>query len=225
MQSEELWEFCPNLYHVAWEGSWPSIKKYGLLSTKALLQLYEVDDMKFKSLTTKRRQHWETIKCPGKQPAVLRDQKPLTDNGLKSALTDGTEPWQWYDLLNSMVFLWPTICRLNTMLKARAYKKMRHDVLIFDTKKMVQMEEPRIRLSHMNSGCTVPFKHQRSTNIFKSIRDYDLKASIKKRGRKKAVAEICVKDRVDNIKEAFVDMISGSKNDIMNKLLNATKVD
>ena len=32
----------PPLYHMAAEGSWPSIQRHGLLSTSALLDLYEV---------------------------------------------------------------------------------------------------------------------------------------------------------------------------------------
>ena len=40
MRPEDLWQQYPVLYHIAWGGSWPSIKEHGLLSTKALLRSY-----------------------------------------------------------------------------------------------------------------------------------------------------------------------------------------
>ena len=38
----ELIRDCPTLYHMAECGSWPSIRRHGLLSTSALLDLYGV---------------------------------------------------------------------------------------------------------------------------------------------------------------------------------------
>ena len=37
-------KFAPCLYHMAALGSWDSIRKHGLLSTSALLDLFEVSD-------------------------------------------------------------------------------------------------------------------------------------------------------------------------------------
>ena len=39
----------------------------------------------------------------------------MTDAGLRRALDGSAEPWQGYDLINSMVFFWPTTARLRTM--------------------------------------------------------------------------------------------------------------
>ncbi len=43
MRPEELVTRYPRLFHIAWEGNWPSIREHGLLSARALLDLYEVD--------------------------------------------------------------------------------------------------------------------------------------------------------------------------------------
>ena len=86
MQPQDLWSHYPVLYHIAWGGSWASIKEQGLLSTKALLYLFGKSDEKIIELTRTRREHWVEIECPGRPRAVLRDQKPMTDEGLRRAL-------------------------------------------------------------------------------------------------------------------------------------------
>jgi hypothetical protein len=47
----ELAATYPYLYHVTSEGSWPSIQRYGLLSTQALLDLFAVDEALRERLT------------------------------------------------------------------------------------------------------------------------------------------------------------------------------
>ena len=119
MRPEDLWQQYPVLYHIAWGGSWPSIKEHGLLSTKVLLQSVREERRRDCGKLTQGdgERHWVEIDCPGSAScAVLRDQKPLTDAGLRRALPDYVEPWQWYDLINSMVFFWPTKKRLKTMI-------------------------------------------------------------------------------------------------------------
>ena len=87
MRPEELWRHYPVVYHIAWGGSWPSIKEHGLLSTKALLRLYGKTDEEIGVLTQARRAALGRDRLPGSGPsAVLRDQKPITDAGLRRAL-------------------------------------------------------------------------------------------------------------------------------------------
>ena len=42
MSPEEFSEIFPSLYHMAELGTWESIRRHGLLSTTALLDLYEI---------------------------------------------------------------------------------------------------------------------------------------------------------------------------------------
>ncbi len=218
MKPEDLWREYPLLYHIAWGGSWPSIRENGLLSAKALLRLYQKDEGEIARLTRCRRPHWVEIECPGLPQAVLRDQKPMTDNGLERALQGSAQPWEWYDLINSMVFFWPTKKRLETMLSASAYRHVQHDVLVVDTKELVRLEAPKLRLSRMNSGCTKPYPHLRDTSLFKTLPDYPFDCRRKKRGWANAVAEVCVSERVELIAEAVMGVARGSASEIMSAL-------
>ena len=216
---EVLWKKYPVLYHIAWGGSWPSIREHGLLSTKALLRFYGKSNEDIAKLTRTRRGHWVEIKCPGRPRAVLRDQKPLTDAGLKRALPDSVEPWQWHDLINSMVFFWPTKNRLKTMISASAYEVVEHDVLLVDTEALVRLEGSNIRLSRMNSGCTKPKAHCRDMDLFRPIENYPFEARLKKQGRERAVAEVCVVDRVAKVREAVIDVKRGLASEILADLI------
>ena len=218
MRPEDLWHHYPVLYHIAWGGSWPSIEEHGLLSTKALLRLYGKSDEEIAGLTQARRLHWVEIDCPGRPPAVLRDQKPLTDAGLRRALDGAAEPWQWYDLINSMVFFWPTKARLKTMISASAYENVAHDVLVVDTEVLVQLECDNIRLSKMNSGCTKPMPWPRDMTLFKRFADYPFEERRSKYTVAGAVAEVCVEDRVERIAEAVLEVKRGSAGEVMDAL-------
>lgn len=218
MRPEDLWGHYPVLYHIGWGGSWPSIKEHGLLSAKALLQLYGKSDKEIAKLTQARRAHWVEIDCPGRPRAMLRDQKPMTDEGLRRALPDSVEPRHWYELINSMVFFWPTKKRLKTMISASAYRRVIHDVLVVDTKTLVRLEEPHIRLSRMNSGSTKPMPHPRDMNLFKRLEDYPFETRRRKQGKEGAVAEVCVEGRVEEIREAVVDVKRGLPGEIMRDL-------
>ena len=210
MRSEDLCRHYPKLYHIAWGGSWPSIREHGLLSTRSLLKLYGKSDSEIAKLTQARRGHWEEIHCAGRPKAVLRDQKPMTDKGLRKALPASVEPRRWYELINSMVFFWPTIKRLETMLTAAAYQEVEHDVLVVETKALLQFKEAEIRLSRMNSGCTRPMPHPRDMDLFKRIDDYPFPNRPSPSVVKKAIAEVCVIDRVERMAEVVIKVESGS---------------
>lgn len=215
MRSKDLWHHYPVLYHIAWGGSWPSIKEHGLLSTKALLHLYGMGENEIAKLTRSRREHWIPINCAGRPRAVLRDQKPMTDEGLVRALRGTAEPSQWYDLINSMVFFWPTKARLKTMITASAYKNVKHDVLVVDCETLVRMEHSNIRLSRMNSGCTKPMPHPRGMGLFKRVEDYPFPERPSASVVAKAVAEVCVVDRVERVAKAVLKVVRGSADTVM----------
>ena len=217
MRPEELYRYYPQVYHIAWEGSWPSIEQYGLLSSKALLRSYGKSQKEIVDLTQKRRSHWVEICAPDRPPATLRDQKPITDKGLLRVLNGSVEPWEWYDLINSMVFFWPTKKRVETMIKAKAYRAIRHDLIVVNTEKLVQLESENIRLSRMNSGCTHWF-HPRDRSLFKRFKDYPFSCRLKSAGKAGAVAEICVKDRVEKIAATVVSVIQGNAEEVLTSL-------
>jgi len=58
-------------------GSWPSIRRHGLLSTSALLDLFEVTGVERVRLESQRRPETVKIEHPEHGEALIRDQKPL----------------------------------------------------------------------------------------------------------------------------------------------------
>lgn len=149
MRLEQLSEHYPRLYHMAWPCSWSSIQKQGLLSTRSLVELYKLDSQKGKEILRQHRPSWVQISCEGLENATIRDQKPMNDKGVRRALGD-KNPSLWYELLNSMVFLWPTMERLKTMMRAKSYTGMSHDLLVIDNAKLVERHCNEIRLSPIN---------------------------------------------------------------------------
>ena len=171
----ELIRDCPTLYHMAERGSWPSIRQHGLLSTSALLDLYEVRGAEREAIEGRRRPGSVAVQHPALRPALIRDQKPMDDAGLRMCLLDGLTPEDWYRCLNARVFFWLTPKRLLRLLKARPYRDIEPDVLELDTAALIAAHRPTIRLSPINSGTTKPFPStasKRGRDTFLPIADY-----------------------------------------------------
>ena len=73
MLVETLWTKYPQMYHMAELGSWPSIRKRGLLSTSALLDLFEWPRKDRVAIETRRRSEPVTLTHPAHGMAVIRD--------------------------------------------------------------------------------------------------------------------------------------------------------
>jgi hypothetical protein len=140
MDVAELIERYPRLYHMAEAGSWPAIQEHGLLSTSALLDLFEVDGEERRLIESVRRPRSVTIDHPEHGTAVIRDQIPLNPTILQRSLV-GMTPEEWCIALNSRVFFWAEEERLARMLGAKAYRDRPHDVLTVDTASLVSAHE------------------------------------------------------------------------------------
>src|SRR5919202_441104 len=90
----------PRLYHITSAGSWPNIQRHGLLSTEALLDLFNVDGAFRRNILGARRPECVPIAHPNHGRAIIRDQKPLIESRLRDVLQDGMTPCEWYTLLN-----------------------------------------------------------------------------------------------------------------------------
>lgn len=161
----------PILYHMAENGSWSTIKQHGLLSTVAVLDRYGISGQQRELLEKQHRPEKITVGPPGDQ-IVLRDQKPMHPIRLARALVDGTTPSQWYRHLNGRVFMWAEEKRLFSLLNARAYRALTHDVLSIRTASLVDRYKGSISLAGMNSGNTFPMPFPRGLGLFKSIEEY-----------------------------------------------------
>jgi len=203
---EELAARYPRLYHVARCGSWPAIQRHGLLSTAALLDLFEVSGGKRRAIESRRRPCCITIEHPVHGAAVIRDQMPMDDAGLIRALQDGLTPQQWYQMLNNKVFFWMTPARLESLLNARAYRGMRQTVLVVDTAALLARHLSRVVLSPINSGCTRPFPSPRGAASFLPLADYPFKKWERARRRVDPVVELAVEYAVPDIRDLVVSV-------------------
>lgn len=182
-------------------GSWPSIREFGLLSTSALLDSYEVAGQRRTEIEAERRPISVTLTRSGRAPAVIRDQFPMDDVGLRRCLQDGIQPEEWYRLLNSKVFFWLTRDRLFRLLTAGTYREQEHDVLELNSAALVRAYADRIWLCPMNSGCTKPFPHPRGNSTFLRIAQYPYSAWKLKRKRGERVVELAVDASVRDIRD------------------------
>jgi hypothetical protein len=199
MDVSELIATFPRLYHMAHADAWPGIQKHGLLSTAALLDLFEIREALRHQIESCRRPEFVALEHANHGRAVIRDNKPMDDAGLRRALT-GATPEIWYKLLNQKVFFWVTEQRLTTLLNARAYKKSNHCVLTIDSAPLIRAYADKIWLCPMNSGCTKPVPHPRSLGTFSRIPVYPFEAWTKKRsGATKAVVELAVDYAIPDI--------------------------
>ena len=202
MTSDELEEFVarhPLLFHMAERGSWPSIREYGLLSTSALLDLYEYRGAVRKGLESQRRSSSQTITHPAIGQAVIRDQKPITDSGLRRCLLDGLTPFDWYRILNCRIFFWVTEKRLHTLLNAGSYADSSHDVLFVDTRSLIENYSDVVTLAPMNTGNTKPYPHPRGRATFSRIHDYPYSHWMRKRRGREPIVELAVLGGIPDI--------------------------
>src|SRR5690242_9369050 len=152
VSTAQLAEAYPRLYHVTSEGSWPFIEKHGLLSTEALLDLFEIDGVQRDRILRSRRPDCVTIQHPVHGRAIIRDQKPLIESRLRSALGDGLQPQDWYEILNRKTFFWVSVDRVETLRNAQAYETLRQTLIEVDTARLLDRHAAKVNLCPMNSG-------------------------------------------------------------------------
>jgi hypothetical protein len=168
-----LIETYPLVYHMAAVGSWPSIQGHGLLSTSALLDLFEVEADRREAIELRKRPESVVITHPIHGTATIRDQKPLHDSMLARCLRGRVSVKDWHRLLNGRVFFWVDERRLSDLRGARAYREQRQTVIFADTRQLVERYATRIRLAHINTGATRSVFHFRDLETFKTIKEYD----------------------------------------------------
>ena len=204
MTPEQLIEAYPRAWHMAEDGSWDSISKYGLLSTSALLDLYAVGDTERRKIEAEHRPESVKIARRGFSDAVIRDQKPMSDAALTKCLTDGTTPTQWYKILNGKVFFWLSKERLRRLLGARAYRDSPQTVLTLETETLVRAYSDQILLSPINSGSTIIDPQPRGKDTFRPVKEYPFEEWSKKRSKVDAVVELVVPRGVKDINDHVI---------------------
>lgn len=207
-----LAETYPHLFHVAYVDAWPSLERHGLLCTSSLLDLFEVDATQRVAIELRRRSQAVVISHSTHGTATVRDQKPLLEKRLATALV-GMTLSEWYRLLNAHVFLWPTTGRMLTMLQAAAYRDLPQLVVTLDTAGLVGSHASAILLSRLNSGATRPFAWERGPDTFQPLEAYPLEERIRRYGKASAVAEVLVRSSIAPLTDVAVlaEVWSGGK--------------
>ncbi len=201
MTVDELLDAYPRVWHMAMDGSWPSIEKYGLLSTSALLDLHGYAGDKRHAIEAAHRPQSIPIKATGLPGAVVRDQKPMSNSALEKCLLDGLKPEDWYRILNQKCFFWLSQARLRRLLGARAYRADPQVVLTVDTASLLRANESRVLLSPYNSGSTIMNPVKRGKDTFLPVADYDFVDWKRKRGKAAAVVELAITGGVPDIRD------------------------
>jgi hypothetical protein len=172
LDPERLSSHYPVLFHMAESGSWESIRERGLLSTSALLDLFEVGGEERFAIESARRPEIVRLEHPEHGVALVRDNKPMQEKSLEKCLR-GRTPCEWYELLNWRVFFWVEWKRLLKLLGAKAYRDRPHLVLEVDTAELLERHADRVTLSPINSGATFALgPTPRGPDTFRRIVDH-----------------------------------------------------
>jgi hypothetical protein len=195
MTIDEFVRRHPRLYHMAEDGSWPSIAARGLLTTSDLLDLFGVSGAARDAIEGAWRPDKVRLESPALGVVTIRDQKPLPPARLATCLEDGLTPELWYRRLNARVFFWLSEERLERLLNARAYRTSAQTVLILESGPLVERYKTRIELSPINSGAVFPIARARGERTFQPITSFAAPGG---------VAELCVVSGVPDVTDFVV---------------------
>ncbi len=196
----------PRLFHLTHIDNVESIRRLGLLSTSALLDLFGVQGERRHLIEASNRRDLVPIADVTHGRAILRDQKPMDDIGLARALRDGITPIEWYRLVNRHVFFWVDEGRVERLLSARAYRRDRHALIVSSTAGLFERHGTDVVLSPLNTGATKPMPHPRGRDCFVPMDLYPYNEWHTKRRGKDPVVEVAVPIGVPDLM-AFAERI------------------
>jgi hypothetical protein len=163
----------PRLWHMAEVENWGLIQSQGLLSTSALLDLFEMTGPERQEIESAYRGKSVEIEHPKLGKATIRDQAPMHSDAVVARFLDNLTPAEWYRTLNSRVFFWITEERLERLLSAGLYRARSHMVLELDTAALLNRHSEQVTLSPINSGAIFPGgTTRRGLGTFSRFDDY-----------------------------------------------------
>lgn len=191
MDHDELVEGFPCLFHVTEAGAWSSIQRHGLLSTSALLDLFEVREPLRSHIEARPRPDDVVVEQRRAGRVVIRDNRPLRPDVLHRCLEGSVA--DWCRLLNARVFLWATERRLRNHLRARGHRGQAREVITIDTGRLLARHADAVTLCAFNSGSALyPNAPRRGADSFAAIESDPFDDVRACRGAREAVAEVCV---------------------------------
>lgn len=191
-------ERYPRLWHMAEVENWDLIQVHGLLSTSALLDLFEYEGERREAIESAFRATSVQIEHPKLGTATIRDQAPMKSDELVARFLADMTPPQWYRTLNSRVFFWLTEDRLERLLSAGLYRQRAHMVLEIDTATLLERHADAVTLSPINSGAIFPAgRARRGPQTFSRIDNYPW---AERAGHREPVVELAVDHSVSELK-------------------------
>lgn len=205
LTSAYLAERWPRLYHMAEAGSWASIQRHGLLSTTALLDLFEISGPNREPIESARRPESVEITHPEHGTAWIRDNKPINVTVLRRTLVGMSEP-EWYRTLNGRVFFWLNQDRLDRLRGAPPYRDREHDILTLDTRALLDAHAARVELAHLNTGAVYgAATYPRGAGTFRRIPAYPWTERVRV-ARGEPIVELTVPYRVPAAADFIIDV-------------------
>lgn len=191
MRPNQFARHYPSLYHMAEPDALKGILQHGLLSTSALLDIFNIRGITRRRIECCRRPDSVVIQHPTYGSATIRDQKPICDSKLRQGLV-GCTPGDWYRLLNGKVFFWTTQEKLLGLLNARAYRDKKHIVLTVNSSTLLHTHFNRVSLSHINSGAMPYGPTPRGLNTFVAIAGWPDRERPRAGGLARPVVEVAI---------------------------------
>jgi hypothetical protein len=188
----------PRLFHLTEAGAWEAIQRHGLLSTTALLDRFEIAGPQRQRIESVRRPESVRIEHERYGHALIHDNRPINAGALRRTLV-GMSEVEWYRELNRRVFFWLSEERLNRLLNARPNRDRRHDVLIVDTGKLLDVYADQVELAHLNTGAVHhTANYPRGAGTFQRVSDYPWRERLRIAPHE-PIVEITVPDAVPDI--------------------------
>lgn len=128
------------VFHLAEAQNWPAIQREGLLSAERLFA-------RAGAPREMRNHRPKSLQLP--DGVLVRDQSPMPPAALSRCLDPGLTPEDWYALINSKVFFWCDVDRLNRQRRACGRAQV---VMVLDLPRLLAAHAARASVTPFNTG-------------------------------------------------------------------------
>ena len=195
----------PRLWHVADARCWPTIPRHGLFSAARLVELFRRGDAG--ELLSRRRAEPVVLEHPDHGYAVLRDQGPLNEKKLASALTNGWSVERWLRQLNDLVFLFPDGAARDKLIDKYGQSDLL--VLTLNTRSLLIEYDIWLKVASINTGATVYAAQPRGDDTYRSVDRHEARKPVKE-----VVVAHAIPDVADHLISAELRRPSGERLDL-----------
>lgn len=190
LNREEFVRAYPTLFHVSLARDVEQVKRHGLLSTSALLDLCGIEDKSRFSIESRQRPRAVILNHSVLGNFIINDQAPMNAVSLSNCLMDLSVE-QWCRSLNRRVFFWPTRGRLAKHVGAKLAAGRQRIVFSFEARSLFDvLDFDSFEFSAINSGNTMRKAALRGSMTFLKAEEYPFHERRKTRGLGAAIAEV-----------------------------------